>query len=649
MSVKRWRPGLMGLLGSCALYTVVAQAAAAEHVYAARVPGGAVRVLYVTEGAWPAGGLRIEDVTGTVLVPHVEASGNAAELDAASQNALRALQHPRTGSDPQAKTANAILVLRVLSDWAFARAAGLAAELPPGAHPNSIRVVVLNANGETATSVGPVTVRDDPGPPATAGLRAEARPAGVVLQWQTAPVTQAIPVFGYTVQRAVGAEHDALTLHPQLLAVNKPGQPMPFWDHAPPVGTAVTYELRLVDVLGVPGTAASTLVFSPDFAAAAPPAGQVASAGRGIITLSWTPLANSRTAGLMVERAQLADGPYEWLTPQGLAPQSARFEDHNVLPGASYYYRVRAVAPDGSLGPAPDPVRAQSLAPGVLAAPQGLSAETGASQITLTWKAVAGAELAGYIVERRATATAPRWARLNSRLLPDARYLDVIGPGAGGSFDYRITAVASDEGHSAPSAVLHVALRDTRPPAAPRVLSASGSDGRVQIRFAAVDADGKTTQVALLRSDSPSEAGLVVGAPVAAASGMIEDAWAQHAGQRYWYRLVAFDKDGNRSAASDAYAVRVSAVSLPAPAAPTVVYAAQPAAQATVRFGPPPPHVRVIVQVQLGDGRWRSIAGPTTDSPVVDAAPPSAHASYRVVYVAEAGGPGKASDAASAR
>lgn len=146
----------------------------------------------------------------------------------------------------------------------------------------------------------------------------------------------------------------------------------------------------------------------------------------------------------------------------------------------------------------------------------------------------------------------------------------MIGPGAGGSFDYRITAVASDEGHSAPSEVLHVTLRDTEPPAAPRVLSASGAEGRVQVRFAAADPAAKTVQVALLRSDSPSEAGLVVGAPVAAAAGTIEDTWAQHPGQRYWYRLVAFDKDGNRSAESEAYSVRVSAVTLPTPAAPNV-------------------------------------------------------------------------------
>jgi hypothetical protein len=350
----------------------------------------------------------------------------------------------------------------------------------------------------------------------------------------------------------------------------------------------------------------------------------------------------------MVERAQLADGPYEWLTPKGLSPQTTRFEDHDVHPGASYYYRVRAVTPGGSLGAAPDAVQAQALAPAALAAPQGLAAEVGTSQIALTWKDVPGEDVAGYIVERRADDRSPRWGRLNSRLIPGTRYLDLIGAGSGGSFEYRVTAVATDEGASAPSAVLRVALRNSEPPAPPVVLGVSGAEGRVQIRFAAAEPAEKTAQVALLRADSAAAAGLVVGAPVSASAGNIVDEWV-HPGQAYWYRLVAFDKDGNRSTESDSYSVRVAAVTLNKPAAPTVTYAAEPAPQMTVSYQAPPPHVRVLVQVQVDDGHWRTIAGPTVEASAVDLAPPSAHASYRIVYVGEGGGGGQPSDAAAPR
>jgi hypothetical protein len=633
-------------LGAAAAAPGAAPANAASRVYAARTPGGAVRVLLVTDGAWPAGGLRIEDTSGAVLMAHVAADPTAAaRLDAASQNALRALAHPLQATDPQARTAGTLVALRVLSDFDFARAGGVAAELPAGTHAAALRVVLLNGDGTAAATLGPVTVAEDAGPPAATGLTAVAEPRGVILRWQAAAHAPAVPAYAYTVERTSGSAHESLTLHPQLLTMDK-GTANPFIDHAPPVETDVTYQLRLVDVLGVPSAPASVQVNSPDFAAGAPPPGLAANAGRGVVTLTWTALANSRASGLMVERSQLADGPFEWLTPKGLSPQTTRFEDRDVHPGASYYYRVRAVSPGGSLGAAPDPVRAQPLAPAALAAPQGLAAQVGTSQIVLTWNAVPGADLAGYIVERRASERSPRWARLNSRLNPATRYLDLIGAGGGGSFEYRVTAVATDEGLSAPSAVLRVALRNSEPPAPPVVLEVSGTEGRVQIRFAAAEPAEKTAQVALLRADSAADAGLVVGAPVSAAAGTIVDEWV-HPGQAYWYRLVAFDKDGNRSAESDGYSVRVGAVTLKKPPAPTVTYAAQPVPQMTVSYQAPPPHVRVLVQVQVEDGRWRTIAGPTLESSAVDLAPPSPHASYRIVYVGEGGAGGQPSDAAA--
>ncbi len=635
-------------LGVTAAALRAAPASAASRVYAARTPAGAVRVLLVTDGTWPAGGLRIEDTSGAVLVAHVAADpAAAARLDAASQNALRALAHPLEAGDPQARTANTLLVLRVLSDFDFARAGGMAAELPAGTHAAALRVVLLNADGTAAATLGPVRVEEDAGPPAAAALTAVAEARGVTLKWQTAAHAPALPAFAYTVERSASGAHETLTLHPQLLTVDK-GTANPFIDHAPPVETEVTYQLRLVDVLGVPSVPAVVQVNSPDFAAGAPPSGLAAKAARGVVTLTWTAPGNSRASGLMVERSQLADGQYEWLTPKGLSPQTTRFEDHDVHPGASYYYRVRAVTPGGSLGAAPDPVQAQALAPAALAAPQGLAAEVGTSQIALTWKAVPGEDLAGYILERRADDRSPRWGRLNSRLIPGTRYLDLIGAGSGGSFEYRVSAVATDEGVSAPSAVLRVALRNSEPPAPPAVLSVSGAEGRVQIRFVPAEPAAKTAQVALLRADSAAAPALVVGAPVSATAGTLVDEWV-HPGQAYWYRLVAFDQDGNRSVESDSYSVRVAAVTLKKPSAPAVAYATQPAPQMTVTYQPPPPHVRVLVQVQLDDGHWRTIAGPTVEASAVDLAPPSAHASYRIVYVGESGGGGQPSDAAAPR
>ena len=206
-----------------------------------------------------------------------------------------------------------------------------------------------------------MSIAEDAGPPTATGFTAVAEPRGVILKWQTAAHALAVPAYAYTVERASGGVHESLTLHPQLLTMDK-GTANPFIDHAPPVETDVTYQLRLVDVLGVPSAPATVQVNSPDFAAGAPPTGQSAKAARGVVELTWTAFANSRASGLMIERSQLPDGPYEWLTPKGLSPQTTRFEDHNVFPGASYYYRVRAVTPGGALGAPGDPLHAQALA-----------------------------------------------------------------------------------------------------------------------------------------------------------------------------------------------------------------------------------------------------------------------------------------------
>lgn len=630
---------------------VAAGAEATSRIFAAQVPGGAVRVLVVlSNGQWPPGGLRIEDGSGTVLAAHVERDAEAfAALDAGSRNALAAQQRLASGSDVHAHETSTILALRLLSDWNLARSLGAAVELPAGLHPAAVRVVLLQSDGVAATTLGPVPVPSDPGPPAPAALHAEALPAGVELQWQTAARSIAVPAYAYSVARGSGSggAKEALTPRPELLTMRTPGAPSPYLDRTPPVEATLSYEVRLIDVLGVASEPATVQVDSPDFEAGRPPSGQIAKSGRGLITLSWAAPGNPRTSGLVVERSQLADGPYERLTPEGLAPTSVHFEDHQVLAGASYYYRVRAVAPSGELGPAADPIRAQALAAAALSAPAGLIAEAGISQIALHWSPVPGLSLAGYIIERRSDASTTRWARLNSRLLPEPHYLDVVGPSQGGGFDYRVTAVAADEGQSPPSVVLHVVLVDSGTPSAPHVLSVSGADGHVQIHFAPAEPIAKTVQVALLRSESPQEDGLVVGAPVAAGAGTIGDDWVR-GGEVNWYRLVAFDKNGQRSPTTDAYQIRVASVNLPTPKAPTVSYAAEPAPRVTLKFDVPPPRVRVLVEVESEDGHWKKVVGPLDGASALDLNPPGPNANYRIVYVGESGGAGVASAAATA-
>ncbi len=636
-----------GLLVLGLVLSLATQAADTDRVYAAEAPDGTVRVLALV-GQWPAGGLRIEDGHGALLLDHVAPDVTAqAALDASGQRSLAAARHPPTLSPEHAQAAQAILALRLVSDWNFARAAGLGVVLPRGMHPSSVRVVLLEANGAPKAVLAPVAVAKDAGPLAPALLHAEASSLGIALNSQIVPQVATVPAYAYVVGRDAADGHAELTPQAQLLPLQKTGQTLAYVERAPPVNATLSYTVRLVDALGIPGAPATVKVYSPDFEAGKPPTGQHAKAEQGVVNLSWNALTNPRTRALVVERAQLVSGPYEIITPKGIAASATHFDDRLIQPGASYFYRLRAVMPDGDMGPAADPVEAQPMSASNLPAPQGLAAKIGISQIMLSWQAVPGVSLAGYFIERREVNGSPRWFRLNRRLLPEPHYLDAVGPSEGGGFEYRVTAVATDEGVSPASAVLRVVLRDTQPPAAPHVVSASGADGQVLIRFNPAEPAARTAQVALLRFDSATEAGLVVGAPVPGNSGMIRDDWV-NGGQVYWYRLVAFDQAGNRGEQGEAFQVRVAAPPLPTPKAPQVIYSAQPAPQVNLSFDPPPPHARIVVEVQREDGRWQKVAGPLMGNSASDSAPPGAHARYRLVYVEEKGGSGMQSPAVAA-
>jgi hypothetical protein len=183
---------------------------------------------------------------------------------------------------------------------------------------------------------------------------------------------------------------------------------------------------------------------------------------------------------------------------------------------------------------------------------------------------------------------------------------------------------------------------DSQVPDAPIILGASGEDGRAQIRFAPAEPAARTAQVALVRADSASEAGLVIGTPVSAGSGTMTDAWVR-SGQVYWYRLVAFDGAGNRGKESAAIEVRVRAPTLEAPAPPKAQYLKDPTPEVRFTFAAPPPHVRALLEVQREDGGWSKVMGPLAGTEAVDYAPIPARPTYRLVYVSEGGGLGVAS------
>ena len=80
------------------------------------------------------------------------------------------------------------------------------------------------------------------------------------------------------------------------------------------------------------------------------PAGLVASAGDGLVSLGWDANSEVDLAGYIVARATSAEGPFDRLTGPGLT--QAQYTDTTVVNGSTYYYVVTAEDTSGNVSTA---------------------------------------------------------------------------------------------------------------------------------------------------------------------------------------------------------------------------------------------------------------------------------------------------------
>ena len=607
---------------------------------------------------WPAGGWKLSDSTGQVLVPQIN-MGDAAALQPLSvedADAIRKLPAVLAKPDATAKGKQLINIigLRAFSEPGYARALGLSWTLENVASGSrTYKVEGLDGagkpNGLQLTGSPVDSSQATPLSPAPAGVQTKVDERGVSLFWEAPAENHRLPVIAYAIERDGGGQSAApVTAKPVIPGLRwDPKIPLVLDRNALP-NEMLTYRVFSVDAFGRRSAGTSIRIFYPDFRALEPPQPVTATGGVGKIVVSWPSRQKPNLAGYVVERAFLYSGPYEALAAQALPPTTAQYEDATVRGGTTYYYRIRAVNSRGDLGNPSSAAAAQPQNAGAPPKVAGLTADAGQTRVRLTWKPV-GFPVAGYFVERRAVTGAAgveNWVRLNSHVTPEPIYDDYFGLSSDAKMEYRVVSVAFDNAEGSASASVQVVLADRSVPEMPSITGSSGADGKALLNFIPALPEDKTAQFLVLRSGREGDLGVVIGDPLPGAARQFTDLYVSP-GEKYWYRLVAVDKNGNRSDPTRPVAIRVSSLQISTPPVPTAQFIGTPYPHVVLQFQPPPAGLNLIVERQdqtSKDQGWIRIAGPMTAQNATDNnVPASGIWAYRISYLAADGKIGPAS------
>lgn len=216
------------------------------------------------------------------------------------------------------------------------------------------------------------------------------------------------------------------------------------------------------------GTSAQSTEASatPKLPIAPTPTGVTATAGNALITLAWTASSGATSYNVYRSTATGTEGTTAYKT--GIT--TASYTDTGLTNGKAYYYTVAAVNTAGTSADSTQVTATPSAAPPT---PTGVAATAGSGEITITWKASAGAT--SYNVNWEA----PGWT--SYRLAKDTTLLTYTQTGLvnGTTYSFAVAAVGSG-GTSANSAPVAAT-----PVAAPSNIVATAGNGEVKLTWTA--------------------------------------------------------------------------------------------------------------------------------------------------------------------
>ncbi len=305
-------------------------------------------------------------------------------------------------------------------------------------------------------------------------------------------------------------------------------------------GTAYEFQLRAVNASGA--SAASETVSATPAVPAAPaaPAGFMIDTGDTEITLKWTDPGNDAITKYQYRRGTGPLGSITWADWTDIPASDEDTTEHKVTGltnGTRYYFEVRAVA-----GTVNGTATASTAITPVAkpAAPTGLSATGGATEVTLSWTNPNNATITGYEYRQRTSGSSTwgEWTAIASSGATTTSHT-VTGLTNYTRYDFQLRAV----GLSGDGAASTTESAIPRPAGAPDAPGLTITDGDTQVTLAWSDpSNNAITKYQYRRGTGPSNSinwGNWTDIPMSGAATTGYTVTGLTNGTRYWFEVRA--------------------------------------------------------------------------------------------------------------
>lgn len=295
------------------------------------------------------------------------------------------------------------------------------------------------------------------------------------------------------------------------------------------------------------------------------------------VVLKWRPVAaNTLVTGLRIERSRGAAEGY--IPLDTVSAFDSSFIDLKVIPGFSYYYRLRTITIRNDSFPPSAFASVTVAAKGMfLQPPSGFKAVPEKKEIALHWNPSAQPQIAGYAIYRS--------NGINDSLLvlqpfvKDTFYTDTLLLSAGRQYKYALKAIDYNMQSSGYSESVYAQITEKKAMEPPAGLSASAEPGKVSLLWnsmKATDTRVSGYNIYRLPASSPKQfdnnmtvtdlaaTGFKKINPSPVASSLYPD-YSVEQGQQYYYTVTAINTEGDESASSLIISTEVPVISWSVP------------------------------------------------------------------------------------